>query len=209
MRVFADRRLQAPVIDDFIRAADIARGTFYGHFKSTVELLDATIKWLGDETIAAIEAAMKGIHDPALRVGTGVRLWLRKSQADVAWCRFVSRIWDYGELVKSQPMADIQNGLRTKVFRLACAEAGWDLVVGTTHQAMLRYLEHTAPRNYAETVAATVLRGLGVKPIDIETIIRFPLPEMRPSDPHCASPSRSTRRFGARGIGTKGAKRRR
>jgi AcrR family transcriptional regulator len=56
LRVFAEKGPDAPIIDDFIKAAGVARGTFYNYYQSTEELLEATAKWLQDDLIVSIEA---------------------------------------------------------------------------------------------------------------------------------------------------------
>jgi AcrR family transcriptional regulator len=52
--VFAKFGPDNPVIDDFVRAAGISRGTFYNYFQTTRELLEATMITLSDEVIATI-----------------------------------------------------------------------------------------------------------------------------------------------------------
>src|SRR5271165_4388978 len=66
VQVFADQGLEAPVIDDFIRAAGIARGTFYNYFKSTDELLRATSELLTEEVISSIDNKIRSLKDPAI-----------------------------------------------------------------------------------------------------------------------------------------------
>ena len=85
LRVFAEKGPDAPVIDDFINAAGIARGTFYNYYKSVDELLGATSKWLGDDAVRSIEAAIGESKDPVHRLADGIRLWMKKSEADPEW----------------------------------------------------------------------------------------------------------------------------
>src|SRR5512135_2111827 len=82
LRVFADMGPDAPKIDDFVKAAGISRGTFYNHFESVEELLEATSEWTTREVIEAIETAIEGLEGPALRFGIGLRLFFAKAQAD-------------------------------------------------------------------------------------------------------------------------------
>src|SRR5512137_1877770 len=64
LRVFAEKGPEAAVIDDFIKAAGVARGTFYNHFRTTEELLIATSNRLENELIAAIMQVNGTIDDP-------------------------------------------------------------------------------------------------------------------------------------------------
>ncbi|MFD2272333.1 TetR/AcrR family transcriptional regulator [Undibacterium arcticum] len=44
-----------PVIDDFIAAAGVARGTFYNYFNTTSELLAAVTGEMSDEVLSIID----------------------------------------------------------------------------------------------------------------------------------------------------------
>src|SRR5262245_30761874 len=70
VHVFAAKGPVAPIIDDFIAAAGVARGTFYNHFQSTEELFVATAKSLEDDLIVSIVQAMEPLDDPVDRVTT-------------------------------------------------------------------------------------------------------------------------------------------
>src|SRR5271165_4061046 len=69
--VFADMGPDAPMIEDFARAAGVSRGTFYNYFESVEELLAATSEWMTRELIESIESALEPLEGPALRLGIG------------------------------------------------------------------------------------------------------------------------------------------
>ena len=73
--VFAEKGVDAPVIDDVIAAAGVSRGTFYNYFRTNGELLAAAIQELGNELVEHIEERVKAIPSPAERVFTGLRLY--------------------------------------------------------------------------------------------------------------------------------------
>jgi AcrR family transcriptional regulator len=160
--VFAERGTQAPVIDDFVRAAGVARGTFYNYYRSTDELLAATQKWLEDDLIMAINARMEPITDPVERVATGTALWLAHAQADPAWCAFAARVRHHAPLVEQSLTADLRAGRRSGAFSFTSVPAARDLVVGTLQEAMRRMTEGPVPRAYLAEVRRLVLLGLGV-----------------------------------------------
>src|SRR5208337_296283 len=74
--VFAEKGVDAPVIEDVIEAADVSRGTFYNYFRTNGELLAAAIRELGNELVEHIEQRVKSIPSPAARVFTGLRLYM-------------------------------------------------------------------------------------------------------------------------------------
>src|SRR5215472_6093404 len=108
LEVFAEKGPEAPVVDDFVRAAGIARGTFYNHFQSVEELLESTSIWTIESAVQAIDHSLRGVSGPALRFGTGIRLFLASAEANPVWCRFVARVWKLGAL--EIPRRDLRDG---------------------------------------------------------------------------------------------------
>ena len=90
--VFAEKGVDAPVIEDVIAAADVSRGTFYNYFRTNGELLAAAIQELGNELVEHIEQRVKTIPSPAERVFTGLRLYLDAARRFPLFARFVGRV---------------------------------------------------------------------------------------------------------------------
>ena len=181
LRVFAEKGPDAPVIDDFIRAAGVSRGTFYNHFASTEELFTATSRALEDELMRSIEAEIRRFEDPVERLATGVRLWLRRSQQDPAWCAFIVRSRTRGLLVERRVSADLRDGLRAGAFSFPSLEVARDLLIGTILEAMRRNMRGRLPKRYPDDVARVVLRGLGLDEHSIAQALSLPVPELRRS----------------------------
>lgn len=179
MRVFAEKGPDAPVIEDFIRAAGVSRGTFYNHFTSTEELLTATSKSLEDDLIRSIEAEIGKLKDPVERLATGIRIWLARSQADPAWCAFIVRSRNRGRLVERQVTTDLRRALRAGTLSFPTLEVARDLAIGTTLEAMVRIMSGPVARTYADDVVRVVLRGLGLSERSITQALSLPVPEMR------------------------------
>lgn len=182
LAVFAEKGPDVPVIDDFIRAAGVARGTFYNYFTSTQELLDAATKTLEDNVMSSTLAAMQQIEDPVLRLATGIRLWLRWAQSDAVGCRFVVRSRFRGSLVEEQVAADLRGGLAAGKFRFPSVEIARDLLVGTILEAMHRMMTSKIPDTFADEVASLILQGIGVDRRGIERLVARPLPRFEQPD---------------------------
>jgi AcrR family transcriptional regulator len=182
LAVFAEKGPDAPVIDDFIRAAGVARGTFYNYFTSTQELLDAATRMLEDSVMSSTLAAMAHIDDPVLRLATGVRIWLRWARSDLVGCGFVVRSRFRGSLVEEQVAADLRGGLEAGRFRFPSVEIARDLLVGTVLEAMHRMLTSKVPDTFAEDVARLILQGIGVDRRGIERLVARPLPPFEQPD---------------------------
>ena len=179
LHIFADQGPDRPVIDDFIRAAGVARGTFYNHFKNTSELFEATAKWLEADMIVSIELEIRHTKDPVERLTNGVRLWLLRAASDADWCSFVVRNRRRSPLVEKQLTGDLRSGRRKGVFSFPSIEVARDMTVGTVLEAMTRMMHGRVPGTYVDQITRTVLRGLGLADAAIEVAISRPVPPLR------------------------------
>mgnify|MGYP001317743148 CR=1 FL=1 len=184
--VFAAKGPSTPVIDDFIKAAGVARGTFYNYYESVDELLEATTKWLEEDLMMSIERELDGLVDPVDRLMLGVRLWLHKAASDKVWCAFVARSFRHGDVVEATVEADLRSGLRAGGFSFASLPSARDVLIGTLHESMRRMAAGAVPARFTDDVARLVFRALGVSARRSEAAMRRPLPPLR----------RATRRVG-------------
>lgn len=178
LHVFAEKGPEAAVIDDFIKAAGIARGTFYNYFRSTGELLEATKTWLSDELILSIEEATADVQDPAIRLGMGIRLWIRRAEADRVWCAFMAGV-RMSSKAQLAPIRDIKRAMKLNTLNIPSVEAALDLMEGTAIAAMVRMMNKSPGKNYCQSIPGIILQGMGMDRKTIATIMALPLPEFR------------------------------
>jgi AcrR family transcriptional regulator len=176
--VIAERGPDTPVIEDFIRAAGVARGTFYNHFETTEELLTATSSWLEDGLIESIESVIGAFDDPVLRAATGMRLWLHLSRQDPVFCAFVVRTRFRGASVERTLALDLGAGLRSGRLMAPSAELARDLVVGMIREAQARMMDTPVPATYPDDVVRLVLRALRVDGRRIAALLTAPVPSL-------------------------------
>jgi AcrR family transcriptional regulator len=176
LEVFAEKGPEAPVVDDFVRSAGIARGTFYNHFQSVEQLLEATSVWTTEAAVHAIDEALHGVRGPAVRFGTGIRLFLASAEANPVWCRFVARVWKLGQL--EAPRRDLRDGLKHGEFHFPGLEVGMDLVLGGLREALFRLGRRDAPRGYRDRVVEMCLQALGTAPDLIARVLAQDLPPL-------------------------------
>lgn len=179
VQVFAKQDgLNAPVIDDFIKAAGIARGTFYNYFKSTDELLRATSELLAEEQAELIGKIVdRCSKDPVIRFGVGLRIWLRWAEADPFRCLFVARVGLENPSSYDKPLKDIRAGIRQKRFTVEDASVAWDVVWGAIRQAMFRISKGNVRRNYGDAIVQLCLQALGAHADKTLEIMNFVLPD--------------------------------
>ena len=174
--VFAERGPDAPVIDEFVQAAGIARGTFYNHFKTVEELLRATSEWTTRQTVETIERALNGIEGPTLRLGIGLRLFFARARRDPIWCRFVAKVWSVGGL--ELPMRDLDDGIRSGQFRVSDRAGARDVVFGAVRAALERFGGRRTPVAFGESVTEMCLYALRADPRRIAAVLAHELPAL-------------------------------
>ncbi|MDN0083302.1 TetR/AcrR family transcriptional regulator [Crenobacter sp. SG2305] len=183
LKVFALKGPEAPVIEDFIVEAGIARGTFYNYFRTTQELLQATLEWLSADLITSIETEIGDLSDSVLRLTTGMRLWLGKAELDPTWAAFFARPECIDQLpfgpVFAPVMQDLRNGHTAGLFQFTNERVAFDLIAGILVIAMRSHISGRTYPGYADDIVRITLQGLGVTPTRIEAALSHPLPALR------------------------------
>lgn len=175
--VYARLGPDAPTIDDLTQAAGIARGSFYNCFATREDLLAAVATEVA-EKIEAELAPFRALPDPAMRLGSAVRGYIRKAATDPVWGWAVVRVAlvaaPLGEAMRRNLAHDISDGMARGRFAPGPVQPAHDLVLGAGLMGMRAVLRGEADITHAEQVATLVLRGLGVA--DAEAVATCPLP---------------------------------
>jgi AcrR family transcriptional regulator len=174
LEIFADHGADGPVIDDFVQAAGIARGTFYNHFKSVEALLQATSEATTRKVIEAIEASLQGVEAPSVRVGVGLRLFFAYAARNPRWSRFVARVWQVGGL--ELPLRDLDEGLRLGVFRVPSREVARDVLIGTVREALGRLGAGSPGPTYCDELVRVCFQALRANERTTTQAMTHPLP---------------------------------
>lgn len=182
LAVFAEKGPDAPVIDDFIAAAGVSRGTFYNHFSTTHELLDAATSELTDAVLARIDAAATQLSDPLERLACGCLSYAAAAIALPAWGAFVLRTGlrrgAAGKLVEVYLPRDLEAARSAGQLVFDSTRAARDLTLGALQQAVAAVAEGEAPVDHPRKVMALVLHGLGVAPAKAAALGAMELPAL-------------------------------
>jgi AcrR family transcriptional regulator len=182
MGVFAERGVDLPVIDDFIAAAGVARGTFYNYFSTTQELLDAVTAELSDSLVASIEKVVSRVPDPLNRMALGCLLYMHLGVDVPTWGGFVmragSRSKATGKLVNTNLPRDLDLANKAGEVDYPTLRAARDVVLASLNQAIQTVISGDAPREHLRQVLAVGLRGIGVRAAHAARLSQTPLPEV-------------------------------
>jgi AcrR family transcriptional regulator len=177
--VFAEKGVDASVIDDVIAAAGVSRGTFYNYFRTNAELLVAASEELGNEIVHLIETHVHAIPSPAARLLTGLRLYLDVAQRFPLFARFVAqagaRPLSPDNLIYQYLPIHLAEGVKVGEFTNAPVLVLLDVIVGAGVVAVVRLAAGLADEAYLRAVLLTLMRALGLPSERAERLIATPL----------------------------------
>ena len=180
--VFAEHGPDIPVVDDFVKAAGVSRGTFYNYFPTTRDLLEAAMSALSDEVIAAIVPAVADMPDPLMRLATAARIYYRKATMDPLFGAFLESVSGVGTLAVERARSDLQEAMDAGLLGVKDIELAQAVAFGV----MVFALKAPAARSGGDArgvdVVRAILAGLGVAKPRIERALSAPLPPEDPPD---------------------------
>jgi len=167
--LFAARPMDSVSIDDITEAADIAKGSFYNHFKDKDELAREVSRQVRHEVERRVTEANRDIADPAVRVARALCIFTLFAMEKPDRARALFRLHSGATLPNAPSNIGVRNdldaGLASGRFAHFELQSGLMAVIGTVQVALSRALDTSAPeldhRNIAD-LAAVLLRGLGL-----------------------------------------------
>ena len=177
--VFAEKGVDASVIEDVIAAAGVSRGTFYNYYRTNRELLVAAIEELGNEVVDLIESRVKALPSPAERLCTGLRLNLDAARRFPLFARFIARVGSQAigpdNLVYKYIPIHIAEGIEAGEFLDVPVGVALDMLVGAGLVTVTRISARRADETYIRAMLLALARSLGPDQRRAEAILSQPL----------------------------------
>lgn len=185
LRLFAENGASEVNVSDLAEAAGIARGTIYNNIDDPENLFAEVVASLSREMLSRTEATMQSIADPAERLATGLRLFVRRAHEDQDWGRFLVRFsLNHAALqlmVLEAPARDIERAVKSGRFKVEAAKlpALVMMLTGSTIAAMNAVIRGEAAwRDLGSTTAELFLRAGGVSAAEARRLSRLDLPPL-------------------------------
>jgi len=181
LRVVAERGFDAPTIDEFVDAAQVARGTFYNYFETREELLAAVAAHVVDEIDSALLPIYASTDDPARRMSVALRHFTIKSRERPDWGWLIVRMipirgGPLSEEMRKGVLQDLTSGKRSGRFKIASVEAALAFGMGTLMMSIRTALSSPVPTDFAESMASMLLQGYGVPAREASRLASLPMP---------------------------------
>ena len=190
LQLFAERGVTQVNVSELAQAAGVARGTVYNNLSDLDGLFYEVAAQLSSDMNERIAAMVREIEDPALRLASGIRFFIRRAHEEPHWGRFICRFAFSSALLQEiwtgQPTKDLREGLDKGRFhfqreQMASVNA---LLVGTVLGAVFLVLEgHKAWREAGSDAAELFLGAICVPKAEARAIACRDLPVL-PPDPN-------------------------
>ena len=185
IRLFVEKGTTQLSVSELAQAANVARGTLYRNVGSMTDLFDRVVAEFSADLHQRVSASFAGIDDPAARLATGLRLWVRYAYENPTIGRFAVRFGMSEESLRAvmtgPPMRDISAGVAAGRYDigLLSIDSIASLAVGATVSAMWMVLEgHQTWREAGSSTAELVLRAMGIQHAEAREISVIELPRL-------------------------------
>jgi AcrR family transcriptional regulator len=181
--LFAGRGVERTTIAEIAGHADIAIGSFYNHFSTKDELLDALIEEALSEQLRQLQARQTHVSDPAEKISIAHRHLVRVARTDPDWAWLLVRLefprrvaWS---VLGDAARKDLDAGIRAGRFRVTNPTLALNASGGALFAVIHAQLVGEGSRNADSEHAEGVLRSFGLDPVEAAVIARRPLPGVR------------------------------
>jgi AcrR family transcriptional regulator len=185
LRLFAEKGTSTITVSELAEEAGIARGTVYNNVEAPDELFEQVAADLATEMHARLSSVLPGLEDPAERLATGIRCFIRRAHEEPHWGRFLIRFSFSNRSLQTMwngpPMADLVLGLSKHRYdfspeQLASVVA---LITGSTLASMFAMLSgYKTWQDAGSETAQLVLRSLGLSASEARRIATKKLPPL-------------------------------
>jgi AcrR family transcriptional regulator len=188
VRLFTEKGATEVTISELATEAGVARGTLYRNFDSTEQLFEKVLADFCDDMHERVMRTFVGVDDAAVRLATGVRLWVRFAHENPSMGRFTVRFALTEQSLRAMftgpPMRDVSAGIATGRYHVdkSMTPGIASLIIGATVSAMWMVLEgHQTWREAGSSTAGLLLRALGIDPDEAQKISTADLPTLSAS----------------------------
>jgi AcrR family transcriptional regulator len=179
LKLFAAYPVDAVAIDDIVKEADVAKGTFYNHFADKSALLNSIVAHIRAGLEARIQTANADIHDPAVRIARAIGVYTRYALDEPACTCVLTRVEinsvEIENALNQGLVQDVSKGIAEGRFAISDMEAGILMVAGVTRIIMSRISGEPSINlaiNLTQHMSAMLLHGFGVEQREAEAIAR-------------------------------------
>jgi AcrR family transcriptional regulator len=173
--LFANQAPESVTIDDVVRKAGVAKGTFYVHFDGLEALTAAVAEELVQTFDELLQPSRLSINDPVLRIAFGCSSFITKALSDPRWAALVSRMAAAapkgGELARRRLFEDLQQFTKGIPGDGGSPELNLEIVVGIMLQLMRALGEGRLSSLDRDAALSAILRAIGLSAREAKSVL--------------------------------------
>lgn len=164
IEVLAARGLEATSIDDLMRSAGMARGTFYNYFQTRDDVVRAVAQFIHNGIARHILERLPADHDSESILACATYGFLRfgLNRPNIGWT--LVRLGGASSWISSNKRECVDEALQNLLGEEESFAVGVAYVEGVLLMLLRRLLEQRITLAEAERTLGLMLRGLGAKP---------------------------------------------
>jgi AcrR family transcriptional regulator len=167
--------VESITVDDVVKEAGVAKGTFYVHFDSLEALTTAVAEELVKSFDEMLQSSRGLLADPALRVAFGCSSFITKALDDPKWASLAARMAlagvPGGEITRRRLFEDIQRLSKGLPVGGGRAELILEIVVGIMLQLMRAIGEGRLSSADSDAALVAILRAIGLDARQVKTLV--------------------------------------
>ena len=164
--LYAEHGFESVSVDDIVRRAKVARGTFYIHFADIDELRAAVAHELAEALEQVRRPQRMRESDPLERIASGCFAFIHQALLNPEWGNLVARaasaLPTVGRAARENLAEDLRRAVRQKRIAATSPELGAAIVTGIVFQTMRLAGEKRWPDSDAPAAIVAILLALGV-----------------------------------------------
>jgi len=177
MELLAERPVDAIAIDEFVASAQVAKGSFFNHFKDKRQFANAVASEIRGEIEQWVGAINSGVADPVERLAGGMIAAAAYALASPRRTIVLAR--SFGGLslgehpINAGLLRDLRDALRQGLIAIPSEQVGVLYWLGSCQTLMGGIVDGSADRDAAQGLLTDLLRlglrGLGVGAEQVES----------------------------------------
>ncbi|MHC2299279.1 AcrR family transcriptional regulator [Rhizobium mongolense] len=177
--LFARQAVESVTVDDVVKEAGVAKGTFYVHFDSLEAVTAAVAEELVHSFDELLQPGRVSLAEPALRIAFGCCSFIDKALNDPRWASVVARLAAVapkgGEMARRRLFEDLQQFSKALPDDGVSAELKLEIVVGIMLQILRALGEGRLSSLDRDAAIGAMLRAIGLNAQEAKSVlVRLP-----------------------------------
>jgi AcrR family transcriptional regulator len=173
--LFARQAVESVTVDDVVKEAGVAKGTFYVHFEDLRALAAAVARDLIQSFDDFLQPGRLATSEPELRIAFGCSCFIDKALNDPAWGRVVARMAASTpnglEVARSRFLEDMRRFSKGLPQGGVSPEVSLEIVSGILFQLLGAFGDGRLSRRHREDSIGAILRAIGLDAKQVKSVI--------------------------------------